>query len=118
MYRAEKQEVAQLIAERLEKRFPGFKGTIEAIEIVTPISVEHWTAAYRGCQAWGAPKEYVKEVTNNGVSKRLPGLQNFYMVGQWAIGTIGLNTVCLTGRNLIRELCKEDGKKFQTSTKP
>jgi phytoene dehydrogenase-like protein len=118
IYRAEKQEVAQLIAERLEKRFPGFKGTIEATEIVTPISVEHWTAAYRGCQAWGAPKEYVKEVTNNGVSKRLPGLQNFYMVGQWAIGTIGLNTVCLTGRNLIRELCKEDGKKFQTSTKP
>jgi len=118
MYRAEKQEVAQLIAERLEKRFPGFKGNIEATEIVTPISVENWTAAYRGCQAWGAPKEYLKEVTKNGVSKRLPGLKNFYMVGQWAIGTIGLNTVCLTGRNLIRELCKEDGKKFQTSTKP
>ncbi len=36
----------------------------------------------------------------------------FYMVGQWAAGTIGLNTVCLLGRNLVRDLCKEDKKKF------
>jgi hypothetical protein len=81
------------------------------------LSVEHWTAAYRGCQAWGAPKEYQKEVMKNGVSKTLPGLKKFYMVGQWAVGTIGLNTVCLTGRNLIRDLCKQDGKKFQTTIK-
>ena len=55
-------------------------------------------------------------VRKNGVSKTLPGLQNFYMVGQWAGGTIGLNTVCLMGRNLVRELCKKDGRKFKTST--
>ncbi len=116
-YRAEKQKVADNIAECLEKRFPGLKGKIEATDVVTPLSVEHWTAAYRGCQAWGAPKEYQKEVMKNGVSKTLPGLKNFYMVGQWAVGTIGLNTVCLTGRNLIRDLCKQDGKKFQTTIK-
>ena len=117
-YQEEKRKVADLIAQTLRKRFPGFKEKIEAIEVVTPVSVEHWTSAYRGCQAWGAPKEYVKEVTNIGVSKTLPGLGNFYMVGQWAIGTIGLNTVCLSGRNLIRDLCKHDGKKFRTTTKP
>jgi phytoene dehydrogenase-like protein len=117
-YNAEKQKVADLIAQTLEKRFPGFKSKIEAKEIVTPVSTEHWTAAHRGCQAWGAPKESQKEVTKNGVSKTLPGLDNFYMVGQWAIGTIGLNTVCLSGRQLIRDLCKQEGKKFQTTTKP
>ena len=117
-YQAEKKKVTDLIAQTLEKRFPGFRGKVEATEVVTPVSAEHWTAAYRGCQAWGAPKEYIKEVTKNGVSKTLPGLGNFYMVGQWAIGTIGLNTVCLSGRNLIRDLCKQDGKKFQTTTKP
>ena len=117
-YQAEKKKVTDLIAQTLEKRFPGFRGKVEATEVVTPVSAEHWTAAYRGCQAWGAPKEYIKEVTKNGVSKTLPGLGNFYMVGQWAIGTIGLNTVCLSGRNLIRDLCKQDSKKFQTTTKP
>ena len=116
-YQSEKQHVAQIIAERLEKRFLCFEKKIEFTDVVTPVSVEHWTAAYRGCQAWGAPKEFQKEVAKNGVSKILPDLQNFYMVGQWAVGTIGLNTVCLTGRNLIKDLCKQDGKKFQTTIK-
>lgn len=115
-YQAEKQKVAQLIAEQLEKRFPQFQSKTEATDVVTPISAEHWTAAYRGCQAWGAPKEYFDEVSKKGVSKTLPGLQNFYMVGQWAGDTIGLNTVCLMGRNLIKMLCKQDNKKFVTST--
>ncbi len=114
-YRAEKQKVANLIAECLDKRFPGFMGKIEATDVVTPVSVEHWTGAFRGCQAWGAPKEITKQVSKNGVSKALPGLRNFYMVGQWAGGTIGLNTVCLLGRNLIREICNKEGKKFSTS---
>jgi phytoene dehydrogenase-like protein len=116
-YIAEKQKVANLIAEQLEKRFPGFKKNLEVTDVVTPLSVVHWTGAYRGCQAWGAPKEYFKEVSKNGVSKTLPGLRNFHMVGQWAGGTIGLSTVSLMGRNLIKDLCKKDNKKFHT-TKP
>ena len=115
-YNLEKQKVADFLSEKLEKRFAGFKGKIEAVDVVTPVSVEHWTSSYHGCQAWGAPKEYTKIVTKKGVSKTLPGLGNFYMVGQWAGGTIGLNTVCVMGRNLVRDLCKKDGKKFKTST--
>ena len=115
-YRAEKQKIADQIAQQLEKRFPEFKTQIEAQDVVTPVSVEHWTSSYRGCQAWGAPKEYAKQASKNGVSKTLPGLENFYMVGQWAGGTIGLNTVCLLGRNLVKEICRKDNKKFKTTT--
>ena len=114
-YSLEKQKVADLLVEKLEKRFPTFKNRIEAVDVVTPISVEHWTGSYHGYQAWGAPKEYDAIVRKNGVSKTLPGLKNFYMVGQWAGGAIGLNTVCLMGRNLVRELCKKDNRKFKTS---
>lgn len=100
----------------MDKRFPGFIGQIEAVDVVTPVSVEHWTGGYRGFgQPWPAPKEYAKEINKNGVSKTLPGLQNFYMVGQWAGGTFGLSTVCLMGRNLVRELCKKDHKSFKTT---
>lgn len=115
-YREQKQQVADQIAEQLEKRFPGFKESVEAVDIVTPLSVEHWTGAFRGCQAWGAPKEYAQEVNKNGISKTLPGLRSFYMVGQWAGGTIGLNTVCLLGRSLIQQICKEDRKTFKATT--
>jgi phytoene dehydrogenase-like protein len=116
-YTEEKRKVADIIAERLDKRFPGFKDQIEAVDVVTPISLEHWTAAYRGFQAWPAPKGIAKEVSKKGVSKTLPGLKNFYMVGQWAAGTIGLSTVSLLGRNLARDICKKDGKTFTTTTK-
>jgi phytoene dehydrogenase-like protein len=114
-YNAEKRKAADLIAQRLERRFPGFQSQIEAVDVVTPVTVERWTGAHRGCQAWGAPKEFMKEVMKNGVSKNLPDLQDFYMVGQWAGGTIGLNTVCLMGRKLVRDLCKKDKKKFTTT---
>lgn len=85
--------------------------------MVTPISVEHWTAAHRGyCVPYPAPKEIANEVLRNGVSKTLPGLQGFYMAGQWAAGTNGLATVSLMGSSLIRQLCKKDQKKFVTTT--
>jgi len=54
------------------------------------------------------------KVMFQGLSKTLPGLQNFYMVGQWAEAMIGIPTAALSGRNLIKTLCKKDGKKFRT----
>lgn len=115
-YQGQKRQIADLVAERLEKRFPGFTAQIEAIDVVTPISVEHWTGGYRGfAQPWPPPQELAAEINKNGVSKTLPGLRNFYMVGQWAGGTFGLSTVCVMGRNLIQDLCKKDGKAFVTS---
>jgi phytoene dehydrogenase-like protein len=114
-YRIHKQQLADKVAEKLEKRFPGFMAQIEAVDVVTPVSVEHWTGGYRGfAQPWPAPAELAKDINKNGVSRTLPGLQNFYMVGQWAAGTFGISTVCLMGRNLVRELCKKDDKKFVT----
>ena len=67
-YNKEKKKLADNIAERLEKRFPGFRNQIEAIDVVTPISVEHWTNAYRGyCVPWPAPLDIAKEVSKKGV---------------------------------------------------
>jgi phytoene dehydrogenase-like protein len=116
-YETKKQLGANLVAEKLEKRFPGFNKQVEAVDVVTPVSVEHWTGGYHGfAQPWSPPKELAQKISKNGVSKTLPGLQNFYMVGQWAGGTFGISTVCLMGRNLVHELCKKDHKAFRTFT--
>jgi len=114
-YKTHKQQLADLVAKKLEKRFQGFTKQIEAVDVVTPVSVEHWTGGYRGfAQPWPAPQDLAKEINKNGVSKTLPGFENFYMVGQWAGGTFGISTVCLMGKNLIREICDKDNKKFVT----
>ena len=112
-YKKQKQKVADIVAESLEERFPGFKGLIQAVDVVTPISVEHWTGGYRGfAQPWPPPTPLAKDINKNGVSKTLPGLKNFYMVGQWAGGTFGISTVCMMGKDLIKEICKQDNKNF------
>ncbi|MDG6221778.1 MAG: NAD(P)/FAD-dependent oxidoreductase [Candidatus Bathyarchaeota archaeon] len=115
-YNNQKKRLADQVAERLNKRFAGFKNSIEAVDVVTPVSVVHWTGGYRGfCLPWPAPEQISGEVSKNGVSKTLPGLENFYMVGQWAVGMNGLGTAAHSGRNLIKQLCKNDNKKFKTT---
>lgn len=117
LYAEEKRKIADVIAERLDKRFPGFKSKIEAVDVATPVSVEHWVAAYRGyCVPYPAPAELAKEVTKNGVSKTLPGLQGLHMVGQWAGAFYSTNQVSLMGRELVEQLCKKDNKKFVATT--
>ena len=74
---------------------------------------ERYLGAYRGLQAW-APKIGLGELMKNGVSKTLPGLDNFHMVGQFAFGTVGLMTSALGGRNPVKGICKADGKRFVT----
>lgn len=116
-YKKEKQRLADLFAERLEKRFSGFRKQIEVVDVVTPISVTHWTRGYRGFSLpWPAPEQVAKEVSQNGVSKTLPGLKGFYMVGQWACGMNGLGTAGQSGRNFIKQLCKQQNKKFVATT--
>jgi phytoene dehydrogenase-like protein len=115
-YRVHKQQLADMVAEKLNKRFPEFTKRIEAFDVVTPVSIEHWTGGYRGfAQPWPPPKELAKEINKKSVSKTLPGLENFYMVGQWAGGSLGISTVCLMGRTLVREICKKDQKTFKTN---
>jgi phytoene dehydrogenase-like protein len=47
--------------------------------------------------------------------KTLPGLQNFYMCGQWVEPGGGLPSGVMSGRRLVRSLCKEDGVAFKTT---
>jgi hypothetical protein len=50
-----------------------------------------------------------------GAHRTLPGLVNFFMVGQWVWPGGGLNTVAMAGRGLVKALCKLDRKPFVTT---
>jgi len=41
----------------------------------------------------------------------LPGLERFYMVGQWT-GGLGLPNVAAMGRKTVQLICKRDGQPF------
>ncbi|MBN1874427.1 MAG: NAD(P)/FAD-dependent oxidoreductase [Anaerolineae bacterium] len=111
-YRAEKARVAETLSACLERRFPGFAAQVEVTDVATPLTTGRFTGSFMGYQAWGVPNQSMLDaLTGKGLSKTLPGLSNFYMVGQWA-GGLGLPNVAAMGRKAIAGLCKQDGRQF------
>ena len=50
------------------------------------------------------------------MDKTLPGLADFYMVGQWVMPGGGLPTAVMSGRYVTQIICEQDKKEFITST--
>ena len=111
-YEAEKQQVALQVIDRLDLRFPGFAKQIEMADVATPVTFERYTGNWQGSfEGWiPTPKNVLKPL-----SKTLPGLENFYMVGQWVQPGGGLPSGVMTGREVLRMICKRDGVKFSTA---
>jgi len=113
-YAAEKQRVADLVIEQLERRLPGIKAQIEVVDVATPLTTERYTANWKGSmEGWMVTPETVKFMFGKGMEKTLPGLENFYMIGQWVEPGGGLPTAALSARKLFQQLCKADGRHFQ-----
>jgi phytoene dehydrogenase-like protein len=49
------------------------------------------------------------------MKRTLPGLDNFYMLGQWLQPGGGVPTGAIMGREIIQTICKKDQRKFETS---
>jgi phytoene dehydrogenase-like protein len=49
------------------------------------------------------------------MDKTLPGLDSFYMVGQWVEPGGGVPTAAMSSRRVIGMICKRDGKEFKAS---
>ena len=86
---------------------------IEVVDVTTPVTCERYTGNLHGYQPWPSRVDTSK-VMKEGLSRTLPGLDGFFMVGQWAGATVGLSTVALMGRDTVEKLCRMDRKKFVT----
>jgi phytoene dehydrogenase-like protein len=112
-YQAEKERVASIVLDQLESRFPGLRRQVEVIDVATPVTIERYTGNGRSFRnSLGIP--LARLLVGRGIVRTLPGLADFYMVGQWA-GYPGLPWVAAMGRNLVQELCRQDGRLFVTT---
>ena len=114
-YEVEKERVAATLAEQLEMRFPGFKEQIEVVDVATPMTFERYTGTWQGFQAW-MPEQglrgFLTVLRGKGWCRTLPGLKNFYMIGQWA-GDTSLAFAAISGKNVMERICKLDGMRFK-----
>ncbi len=111
-HRAKETDIDAAIA-LLDARFPGLRDQVEMKDMATPFTVERYTGNIRGNQAW-APPDFSLMKMMQGLSRQLPGLENFYMTGQWALGSLGIPNVAMDGRNVIKAICKANGRQFKT----
>jgi phytoene desaturase len=109
-YKAEKERIGNEVASALKEEFQEIKDNIKVIDVATPMTYERYCNAYRG--AWMSyattPNAKIRFIT--GV---LPGLDNFYMTGQWLMPPGGLPTAVMTGKWTIQRMCKKENMEFK-----
>lgn len=112
-YSAEKSRIANHLVEALENRLGDVRSNIEMVDISTPATVVRFTNNWKGSlEGW----LLTPEVGLKQLPSVLPGLKNFYMVGQWVMPGGGLPTALISARNTTQVICKKDGKKFTTKS--
>jgi len=113
-YKAEKERIAGAVVAALDKHFPGLASKVEMRDIATPVTWVRYTGNWRGSyEGWMISAE----AFTGSMRKTLPGLDNFYMAGQWVNPGGGMPTAAMSGNHTIQLICNKDGKKFVT-TKP
>jgi phytoene dehydrogenase-like protein len=110
-YNGEKDRIARIVIKVLNKRFPGLADKVEMYDVATPYTFYRYTNTWRGgYMGWLPSVEY----SNLYMSKRLPGLDNFFMVNQWIQPYGGLPSGLMNGLHVIQIICSENKQKFIT----
>lgn len=111
-YETEKKKLADQVIDALEERYPGIRQDIDVVDVATPHTCERYTGNWRGAfEGWFMTTENF----GKAYPDTLPGLTNFFMVGQWIIPGGGVPAVAKNGRDLIAILCHGEKRPFVTS---
>jgi len=114
-YVSKKEESASLIISLLEQRFPGITEQVEVTDVATPLTFERFTGNWKGSfEGWLITPENASTMMKP-MSQTIPGLQKFYMCGQWVEPGGGLPTSIMSARRLLKQICKEDGRRFSAN---
>ena len=114
-YEEKKDQIARTVISLLDQRYPGISAQVEMVDVATPLTFERYTGNWKGNpEGWLITPQNAVSVMKP-MSQTLPGLKNFFMCGQWVEPGGGLPTGVISGRRLVKALCKEDGKKFEAT---
>ena len=109
-YQAEKQRITEQLIQILDEKLGDVRSLVEMTDVTTPATIISYTNNWKGSfEGWlVTPETGFRQLPNT-----LPGLEKFYMCGQWVAVGGGLPPVMLSGRNVAQMICKEEGKKFE-----
>ncbi len=110
-YKAEKKKILDTTIARLEEVLPGISSQVETSDVATPITMFRYTNNWKGALGFMMTEDIAEEMVMR-TEYTLPGLDDFYMIGQWVKG-LGTPMAAASGKEVIRKICKSDRRKFK-----
>jgi phytoene dehydrogenase-like protein len=113
VYDTEQIQESRVLVDWLDSLYPGLINDIEYCDVATPLSYERYTGNWQGSSCgWLLTKGTVPMMIR-GMRKTLPGLSNFYLIGQWVEPGGSVPVVAMSGKNILQQICAEDKKAFR-----
>ena len=112
-YNAEKEKTGRLVLERLNDVWPGIKDQVEMTNVATPHTWCRYTLNRQGAFEGFA---IIDKIFTTKVKRTLPGLDNFFMAGQWVVPGGGVIPTLASGKHAAMLLCRRDGRAFNVSS--
>jgi phytoene dehydrogenase-like protein len=111
-YNEEKDRIARSVINALDKKLGRIKDNVDTYDVATPDTFARYTNNWMGSFEGFIP---TVDTFGKNLKKTLPGLDNFYMIGQWVQPGGGLPTGGMHGRYITQLICKKDGLDFKAT---
>ena len=103
-YNAEKHRIAEVIKERIVKKYPELEGKLTLLGTYTPVTFERWCGAYKGAYMSFYGRKGYKSLY---VKNKIKGLNNVFLAGQWLQPNGGLPIAAASGKFVVDALPQE-----------
>jgi phytoene dehydrogenase-like protein len=110
-YRAEKIKILDTTIAQLERVLPGISSQIETSDVATPFTTFRYTNNWKAALGFIMTQTLAAEMTRKP-QYALPGLDGFYMIGQWVKG-FGVPMAASSGKEVIQAVCSAGGSAFR-----
>ncbi len=110
-YENVKEDIAKKVLKIIDNRINNFSSAVEKIDVSTPYTVKRYTSNWQGSYEGFAP---VPSSLMKKIPKKIKGLDNLYMIGQWTEVGGGIPSAAVDGRNVCKKICKQDNKLFKS----
>jgi phytoene dehydrogenase-like protein len=85
----------------IDRHLPGVRGSVRLVDLATPLTFWRNARSWRGAfEGWTPSSNALKHVP-----KELPGLERFYMAGQWVEPGGGVPVATMSGRHVVEIMC-------------
>ncbi len=115
LYDTEQLQVADQVLDQIEALYSGLRTQVEVVDVATPVSYERYTGNWQGATCGFLLTKETMRLMLLGIDKTLPGLDNFYMAGQWVEPGGSVPVAAMSGRQVIQLVCHAEGQPFTAS---